>query len=159
MAKGRRRKRTRKGIRQQAHLEQQAKRRTATAAAKPDWKSESPRWSFRILELEGPYGWERASANDLKAVAARLGHFEAMKWGELVTQPGNPNHLVSVDDLGREARREFERIFHPQDQVDELMSLRLDARKRVWGRLDHDTPALQLLWWDPEHQVCPSMKK
>ena len=159
MAKGRQRKRTRKEIRRQAHRKQQAKRRTTIVAAKSDWKSESPCWSFRILQLQGPYGWERASANDLKAVAERLGHFEAMKWGELVTLPGNPNHLVSVDDLGREARQEFERIFHPQDQVDELMSLRLDARKRVWGRLDHDTPALQLLWWDPEHQVCPSIKK
>ena len=159
MAKGRRRKQTRKGIRQQGHLEQQTKRRTAIATAKPDWKSEFPRWSFRILAVKGPYSWDQASPGDLKAVAARLGHFEAMRWGEVVTLPGNPNHLVSVDDLGKEARQEFERIFHAQDQVDELMSLRVDARKRVWGRLDHDTPALQILWWDPEHQVCPSTKR
>lgn len=159
MAKGRRRKQARKGVRQQRILERRAKRSTASVMARPDWKSEFPRWSFRILKPEGPYGWGRASSNDLKTVADRLGRFESMKWGELVTLPGNPHHLVSVDDLGKEARQEFERIFHPQDQVDELMSLRVDARKRVWGRLDHDTPALQILWWDPEHKVCPSTKR
>jgi hypothetical protein len=40
-----------------------------------------------------------------------------------------------------------------QDDVEAVLSLRISARERVWGILDG--PALQVLWWDPEHQVYP----
>jgi len=38
-----------------------------------------------------------------------------------------------------------------------LFSFAIDGRRRVWGiRREH---VLCLLWWDPNHQVCPSQKK
>ena len=43
------------------------------------------------------------------------------------------------------------------DDVDEVHSLRLSGVHRVWGILTENV--LTLLWWDPNHEVCPSLKK
>jgi len=40
---------------------------------------------------------------------------------------------------------------------DALYSLRLSGKLRLWGVRDRSV--LQLLWYDPEHQVCPSPLK
>jgi hypothetical protein len=39
----------------------------------------------------------------------------------------------------------------------ELFSLRLEGKLRLWGR--RGGAILYLLWFDPEHLVCPSRKK
>ena len=44
-----------------------------------------------------------------------------------------------------------------QDDVDELMSFRLDSRGRVWCIQTGNI--MRVLWWDPNHEVCPSFKK
>ena len=65
------------------------------------------------------------------------------------------HHLVKVENLSAEAQGYLDRV--GLDDVDELVSLRLSGRERVWGILDENI--LNLLWWVPEHQVCPSLKK
>jgi len=39
--------------------------------------------------------------------------------------------------------------------TDALVSLRLSGKERVWGILQEN--ALLLLWWDPGHEICPSI--
>ncbi len=75
-----------------------------------------------------------------------------MTWAELLG--GKQNHNVSVSDLCKAARQRLEEI--GQDDIDELLSLRLSGKERVWGILSEGV--CTLLWWDPEHQVCPSVK-
>jgi hypothetical protein len=43
------------------------------------------------------------------------------------------------------------------DEFEDLVSLRLSARERVWGILAEGV--LELLWWDPDHKVCPSLPR
>lgn len=43
------------------------------------------------------------------------------------------------------------------DDLDQLFSLRLTVRKRVWGIKEGNI--FWILWWDPEHEVCKSHKK
>lgn len=65
------------------------------------------------------------------------------------------SHLIAVSDLAKNAQRRLEEI--GQADVDEVYSLRFGGQKRIIGIRSGD--ALKILWWDPEHQVCPSQKK
>jgi len=65
------------------------------------------------------------------------------------------NHFVSQGDLCGAARARLREI--GQDDVDEIVSLGLSSAERVWGIQEDDV--LKLLWWDPNHQIRPSMRK
>ena len=43
------------------------------------------------------------------------------------------------------------------DDWEELYSLRLSGRSRVWGL--KEAGIFWILWWDPNHEICPSYKK
>jgi len=43
------------------------------------------------------------------------------------------------------------------DAVEDLFSLRLTGKKRLWGIRDRHV--FKVFWWDPEHGVCPSELK
>lgn len=89
----------------------------------------------------------------LLEVMERLGNFEGMTWTEIEQSTGS--HPISKNLLIKSAQDRLIEI--KQDDVDELFSLRVNGKARIWGiREEH---VLRVLWWDPEHQVCPSEKK
>ncbi len=63
--------------------------------------------------------------------------------------------MVQVGDLCSKAQKRL--IDISKDDCDELFSLRIMVRQRIRGIKDGNI--LWLLWWDPEHEVCPSHKK
>ena len=65
------------------------------------------------------------------------------------------NHSVEIDKLSSTAQTRLTEI--QLDDIDELVSLRLSAKERIWGILEQGV--LIILWWDPNHQVCPSNLK
>jgi hypothetical protein len=81
-----------------------------------------------------------------------MGEFEGMDWGEL-KQAGC--HRVAVNHLHKDAIKRLQAI--KQDDVEELYSFRFSGAERMWGI--QDGRVIRLLWWDPLHQVCPSLKK
>ena len=65
------------------------------------------------------------------------------------------SHVVEVSACSAEAQKRLRDM--RREDIDGLYSLRITGRKRVIAvKLDH---LLALLWWDPDHQVCPSTKK
>jgi hypothetical protein len=102
-----------------------------------------------------PYGWHTLDTQTLRYVHEKLTHFEGRTWGEILVQDKKSNHSVEIDQLCSEAKSRLSEI--GQDDIDELVSLRLSARERIWGILDQGI--LTLLWWDPNHNVCPSKLK
>jgi hypothetical protein len=112
-----------------------------------------PAWSLAYVDHDGPFGWSGCqSRDDLKEVAERLRNFESMKWQQL--REGG-SHVVEVAQCSAEAQKRLQEL--RRDDIDALYSLRISGKKRVIAvKLDH---LLALLWWDPEHQVCPSEKK
>lgn len=113
----------------------------------------TPVWLLQRLEFEGPFGWKGIdSCSKIVDVISKLKNFETMRWDEIL---GAQHHEVRVRDLSREAQKRLEQI--GLEDIDQLVSLRLTGRERVWGiRLQRN---MNLLWWDPNHQVCPSLKK
>jgi len=78
-----------------------------------------------------------------------------MTWNEILIRGGTQNHIVSVADLPAANQKRLREI--GQSDIDELVSLRMSGRERIFGILNK--ASLRLLWWDPDHQAYPSRKK
>lgn len=107
------------------------------------------------MDMEGPFGWGNLSRSIANDVLSKLRDFESMTWGEILVKGSDRNHYVQVAVLSKTAQKRLRDI--KQDDVDEVVSLRLTGKSRVIGI--PDGLAMQILWWDPNHQVCPSKKK
>jgi hypothetical protein len=110
-----------------------------------------PAWRLSLLELDKPFGWHELDAGQMRYVREKLSSFESMTWGEIL---GKQNHRVAVDSICNDAQRRLIEI--KQDDIDELVSLRLSGAERIWGILDN---VVKVLWWDPNHEICPSLLK
>jgi len=108
-----------------------------------------------MLEIEDPFGWHKIDEPTLHKIRERLQNFETMTWGEILLQGRKNHHFIRTSDLCPEARNRLEEL--KQDDIDRIVSLRLSSLERIYGILEDGI--LRLLWWDPEHRVCPSIKK
>lgn len=116
-------------------------------------ESEYISWQVQSLDLEGPYGWAAVGRKVFwEDIWPKILNFETQTWGEL---KGRQSHFVARDRLSREARKRLEVL--GQDDVDELFSLRLSGRQRLWGIVDRHV--FKMLWFDSDHAVCPSLLK
>jgi len=88
-------------------------------------------------------------------VREKLVGFESMTWNEILHGRNTRNHEVDVADFEKAACDDL--VAAEMDDVDSMVSLRLSGRERIWGILDRGV--LSIVWWDPEHRVCPSRKK
>ena len=104
------------------------------------------------MEMCDPFGWHRIDGAILLEIREKLRNFESMTWGQIM---GPQSHMVSTMSLCKNARERLAQL--KLDELEELFSLRLSGKERVWGVLEHNI--LTLLWWDPDHEVCPSLKK
>lgn len=79
-----------------------------------------------------------------------------MTWGELLKATGgrtsgNNHHSISVDQLSQKAIGRLTEL--KLEDIDELFSLRLTGKIRLWGI--KDGRVLKLLWYDEDHSVYP----
>ncbi|MCA8975189.1 MAG: hypothetical protein KDC98_10725 [Planctomycetes bacterium] len=126
----------------------------ARVPAQPDPTRSGPSWRFALLDHEGPFGWNNLTERQTtQKIVERLAKFEGMTWTQIMQ--GTGSHNVALDQLSSDAQRRLRAI--SLDDVDQLFSLRVEGRPRVWGILD--ASVLSIIWWDPEHLVCPSNKK
>lgn len=113
-----------------------------------------PTWSFRHLDHEGPYGWGDLKSRDmLLQILERLRMLEGLNWTSIVKDTGSHNVSLAHASFCSEARQRLRRLQH---FVDELFSLRVQGKPRIWGI--KDGKVLRIIWWDPEHKICPSTK-
>jgi hypothetical protein len=121
-----------------------------------DFYKQQPAWRVGILQVAHPWGWHEVDSTIVERIRQRLIAFESMTWGEILVQGAKAHHRVKLHRITGQARDRLEQIFGAID-VDELVSLRLTGVERIWGLLDGNV--LRLLWWDPAHQICPSLKQ
>lgn len=105
------------------------------------------------MEMADPFGWHTIEAPMLLHIRERLAYFESMTWEEILVRAKKQNHSIDVSDLCTEAQR---RLDERCILLDKVVSLRLSAKERVFGYLENGV--LVLLFWDPLHQVCPSLR-
>jgi hypothetical protein len=114
-----------------------------------------PSWRLNKLELCDPFGWHEVDRDTIDRIRKRLVDLESMTWREILVDGRKQHHSVKIGDLCPEAQRRLEAI--GLDDVDRLLSLRLSATERIWGLFTQGI--FNLLWWDPEHKICPSIVK
>ncbi len=121
----------------------------------PDFMSSQPAWRISLIEMKGPFGWHAVNEATLYEIREKLANFEKMTWSEILVRRKKRNHSVEVSKLCKDARDRLRML--KQDDIDELLSLGLSGKERVWGIREDNV--LKVLWWDSNHSVCPSMKK
>lgn len=110
-------------------------------------------WSFSLLDCDGPWGFNKICRDELhQLVTNGFKHKEGVSWAEIKS---SGSHHVEKNKLIKNAQKRLAEIY--LDDHDELFSMRLTGKKRIWGIRDGNI--FKLLWWDPEHEVCPSYKK
>lgn len=112
-----------------------------------------PAWRVWRMEMCDPFGWHEIDATTLLLIYERLKNFETMALGKIIGPTGS--HMVPVYKLCKEARDRIQEL--RLDDIEELLSLRVTGVQRIWGILDSNI--VTLLWWDPDHLVCPSLLK
>ncbi|QIN62469.1 hypothetical protein SBC1_24840 [Caballeronia sp. SBC1] len=113
--------------------------------------SRTPSWRFSTVDLNGPFAWPKSEQGELD-ILQKLHGFDSMAWPEI---EGPDHHAIDVGKLSGEARKRLEQI--GQDDISEVFSFHFSGKSRIIGI--RDGSAVKLLWWDAEHQVCPSPKK
>ena len=129
--------------------------KTPQASEARSYHTDHPSWRIGRLDLADPFGWHTVDAERLSIIREKLGQLETQTWGEILVKAKKQNHSVGIGSLCKDARDRLNLIYRGNIDIDELVSLRLSARERVWGILDQGV--FSVLWWDPKHKVCPSL--
>ena len=104
------------------------------------------------MDIDGPWCFYRRGPDDLRTLIDGLRPFESKTWAEI---EGQRDHAISCDSIMPTAQDRLRAI--NQDDISDLFSLHLNGKIRIWGIRDGAT--FRLLWWDPDHQICPSVKR
>ena len=105
------------------------------------------------MEMVDPFGWHTVDKETILSIRTKLSQFETMTWGSILN--GKNHHNVEVDRLCSAARKRLDEM--KQYDLEEILSLHLSGKERVWGILAEGV--CTVLWWDPEHQICPALLK
>lgn len=117
------------------------------------WHKCFPAWSVKRIDWEG--AWSPHERNETPVeVVKQLGHLESMTWADLLTRSNGKHHAIETWKIVKEAQDRL--VALKLDDLDEIVSLRLSGKHRVFGFLHEHV--YYVLWWDPEHEVCPSVK-
>lgn len=89
----------------------------------------------------------------------KLKNLESLKWNELEIETfgkkgKSKHHWVSTNSIIKEARLRLTEL--KLDDYQEIFSIRLTGTNRLWGIRIYNY--FQLLWFDYDHEICPSLK-
>lgn len=113
-------------------------------------------WHFGAMDLEGPYGWGEITQDQLRKLLGVVRDLEKQTASELFDKAGyrqtvGATKSIPVKNICPEAQGRLEALGF--DDHNHLVSLRITKKARLW-MLRFNTIAC-LLWWDPNHRVCP----
>lgn len=129
--------------------------KVARIPAIPDTGKLNPSWQISILEMYDSFGWHEIDRDTLNEIRKKISNFESMTWNEILVRDSHRNHFVAIPRICREAQDRLQEL--RLDDIDGVTSLRLSGLERVWGI--RDGAVLKLLWWDPDHSICPSLPR
>ena len=115
-------------------------------------KTGRPVWKIGQIDFDGPWCPKRMQKEILLRIINRLKDCERSTWLEI--ERGG-SHPIPVNRIIRDAQRRLQVL--KLDDTSDLFSLRLNNLERLWGLRSNDV--FSVLWWDPDHQICPSLKK
>ncbi|MDF3033758.1 MAG: hypothetical protein K0R76_712 [Alphaproteobacteria bacterium] len=110
-------------------------------------------WRFSTADKNGQWAWPKLDIpGDYKEVLEKLYEFENYNIKQLLNTGSHP---IPIEDLSTNAQQRLKKI--EKDDLDALYSFRIRGKERVW--CIQSANIMKILWWDPNHEVCPSLKK
>ena len=107
-------------------------------------------WKVSRIDASGKWGWQQITCPYfLSNIWEKMHNFETMTWAEIL---GSEHHRIPISNIIRPAQKRLEELGH--DDAETLVSFRITGRQRIWA-IRSDEKAF-LLWWDPEHEICPA---
>ena len=118
-----------------------------------------PTWLFSIFDINSEKWGLVVFQQKLSIILNKFKSLETMTWHEIKQQKHDnnksSNHPIAIYKLSKQAQDRLKEI--NMDEVPEVFSLRVSNTFRLLGI--RKGAGFQLLWVDPEHEVCPSQKK
>lgn len=109
-------------------------------------------WQFSTMDMDGPFRFNHLKPETWRKILDRLKHLDARTWAEVT---GDRDHPIAVEILEPKAQKRLQEI--QRDDTDAVFSFHLEGEPRIIGiRVN---TVFQVLWWDPNHEVCKSHKK
>jgi hypothetical protein len=138
------------------------RRRQETVVQGPDDGDHVPKFSFRYADRghNGAWGWP--GGDSAAEVLNFLCDMSQLTWNEIKNQRTGgkdrhkKHHHQAVDAVCAEAQRRFAEL-RLDEVFEEFFRFRLGGQKRLWGFVV--ASVYYVVWWDPDHQVCPSEKR
>ncbi|CAN0601951.1 unnamed protein product [Ectocarpus sp. 12 AP-2014] len=110
-------------------------------------------WRFNAVDKGGPFAWSAIPDSQThQKIVERLANFETMSESNLA-QAGC--HAIELHKLCEEAQKRLTEL--KLDDLDDIYSFRIRGEPRVFGVVRQNY--VRVLWYDPNHKVCPSVKK
>jgi len=110
-------------------------------------------WKFSIIDTDGEWTFKNIKKDYFwDHLLNKLKNYESQTVGEFIIP--EHNHKIEKCRLRKEAQKRLIEI--ELDDCDELYSVHITSKKRLWGILEGSY--FKILWWDPRHEICPSNK-
>ena len=110
-------------------------------------------WQVSTIDPDGEWGWAGIDCPYFFSnIWERMRNLETMTWGDIL---GRIHHTVAVRNIIKPAQKRLQELGY--DDREELVSFHLTGRQRFWAMRSGNFS--YLLWWDPDHAICPSHKK
>lgn len=136
--------------------------KTTVKQADVGYDNAIPVWMFDKIDRNGESIAFDITRKDFdhREILDKMISFSSMTWAQLNRQTHDngrsKNHILQVESLSKVAQNRIIAM-HLEEDNDRLYSIALNNTLRVIGIRDKDR--FHVLWYDPEHKVCPSKKK
>jgi hypothetical protein len=102
--------------------------------------------------VQGRWTWKPLPAGTLQQIIDKLPDFERLRSKTDINKMLHPIPLARLCKDARDRLKELQ-----QDDTEHLQSWRITQLERLWC-VERDG-VMCVLWWDPNHEVCPVSKK
>ncbi len=110
-------------------------------------------WIVSEIDDSSRWGWHKITCPDfLKKIWEKMRNFETMEWADILSAS---HHAIPINDIIRPAQKRLEELGHDDEET--LISFRITSKERIWAIRSGEKAFL--LWWDPNHEICPSPKR
>lgn len=137
------------------------KKQPRAVADHENYLRKHPVWSFSRCDRTHDRWAIGKCSSFYDEIIDKLISYEGMTWAEIQAAAGGKsaghgtnNHFENISDLSAEAQKRANEINLMEDQ---LFSLRLTAKSRLYGILSDGT--FSLIWYDANHEIYPMKGK
>lgn len=132
-----------------------------TVNNRDSFENEKPIWRFDRIDNDGEFAFNVHRPDfQHEEFLDKMISYSNMTWSQIRQQTHDEgkskHHFISYDQLSKLAQNRIAAL-KIEDYTDSIYSFALKNKLRIIG-LRGDNSEFHILWYDPDHEVCPSRK-